>query len=262
VLDTNGVYELAGYDGMLVESYITNGNYNWYTPVYSPRDWLWQVTATNGLYVAVGDNVRIMTSDNGADWTVEEVPLTNSVSLTNTAFFCVGGTTNLLVAAGTQGSLAVSPNLLVSVVVTNTDGSLFTNDASSFGVIWDSLPAPAGTTNDLAGVGTFSNLYYLVGGNGTVLNSPDGTNWTRLTSGTTNYLSGITAFTNGLLVLTGNEGSILTSPDGTNWTSRTSGTTNWLYRLRCVSGRLLAVGENGTMLTSTNGTNWATIPAA
>jgi hypothetical protein len=259
VLDTNGVYELAGYDGMLVESYITNGNYNWYTPVYSPRDWLWQVTATNGLYVAVGDNVRIMTSDNGADWTVEEVPLTNSVSLTNTAFFCVGGTTNLLVAAGTQGSLAVSPNLLVSVVVTNTDGSLFTNDASSFGVIWDSLPAPAGTTNDLAGVGTFSNLYYLVGGNGTVLNSPDGTNWTRLTSGTTNYLSGITAFTNGLLVLTGNEGSILTSPDGTNWTSRTSGTTNWLYRLRCVSGRLLAVGENGTLLTSTNGTNWATI---
>lgn len=259
VSETNGVYELAGYDGMLVESYVTNGNYNWNAPYYSPRDWLWQVTLINGLYVAVGDNVRIMTSDNGADWTVEAVPATNSVSFAATVFFCVGGTTNLLVAAGAQGSLAISPNVFVPVVQTNSDGSLFTNNVSSLGVTWYSLPAPAGTTNDLAGVCTFSNKFYLVGGNGTLLNSPDGTNWTKLTSGTTNYLSGIAATTNGLLVLTGNEGTILTSPNGTNWTKRASGTTNWLYRLRCANGRLLGVGENGTMLASADGTNWAKI---
>jgi hypothetical protein len=256
VSETNGVYELAGYDGMLVQSYVTNGNYNWDTPYYSARDWLWQVTLANGLYVAVGDNVRIMTSGDGADWTVEEIPLTNSVSLAETVFLCVGGTTNLLVAAGTQGSLAVSPNILVPVVETNNDGSLFTNNASSLGDVWYSLPVPAGTTNDLAGVCTFSNKFYLVGGNGTLLNSPDGTNWSKLTSGTTNYLSGIATYTNGLLVLTGDKGTILTSPDGANWTSRASGTMNWLYRLRCVNGRLLAMGENGTLLTSTNGTNW------
>jgi len=256
LLDTNGVYELAGYDGMLVESSVTNGNYNW-SPLYSvARDWLWQVTVTNGLYVAVGDNTRIMTSDNGADWTVEAVQLTNSVSATNTVFFCVGGTSNLLVAAGTRGSLAVSPNLSVAVVQTNVDGTQFTNFVGSLGLGWYSLPAPTGTTNDLAGTTYFNNHYYLVGGNGTLLNSPDGTNWNRLTSGTSNYLSGIAAATNGLLVLTGNEGTILTSPDGTNWTSRAAGTTNWLYRLRCVNGVLLAVGENGTLLSSTNGANW------
>jgi hypothetical protein len=259
VLETNGVYELAGYDGMLVESFLTNGNYSWVTPYYSARDWLFQVALENGLYVAVGDNVRIMTSDNGADWTVEEVPLTNSVSASNTVFLCVGGTTNLLVAAGTKGSLAVSPNTLVPVVETNSDGSLSTNSASTFGVLWNSLPAPAGTTNDLAGVCAFSNNFYLIGGNGTLLKSPDGTNWSTLASGTPNYLSGIAAFTNGLLVLTGNEGTLLTSPDGAHWTSRASGTTNWLYRLRCLQGRLLAVGENGVMLTSTNGTNWASL---
>jgi hypothetical protein len=259
VSQTNGVYELAGYDGMLVQSYVTNGNYNWTTPYYSARDWLWQVALDNGLYIAVGDNVRIMTSDDGADWTVEEVPLTNSVSITNTAFFCVGGTTNLLIAAGTDGSLAISPNVFVPVVETNANGSLFTNNASSLGVIWYSLPTPAGTTNDLAGVCTFSNNFYLVGGNGTLLKSSDGTNWTSRASGTTNYLSGIAVSTNGLLVLTGNAGTILTSTNGTNWTSRTSGTTNWLYRLRCVNGTLLAVGENGTMLSSSNGTTWAKI---
>jgi hypothetical protein len=259
LLNTNSAYELAGYDGMLVQSSLTNDAYTWDTPHYSARDWLFQVTLANGLYVAVGDNVRIMTSDNGASWTVEEVPLTNSVSTTNTVFLCVGGTTNLLAAAGTKGSLAVSPNVLVPIVETNGDGSLSTNYASSLGVIWYSLPAPAGTTNDLAGICAFNSNFFLIGGNGTILNSPDGTNWTKRSSGTANYLSGIAAFTNGLLVLTGNEGAILTSPDGTNWASHPPGTTNWLYRLRCLNGRLLAVGENGAMLTSTNGTNWTSL---
>jgi hypothetical protein len=259
LLDTNGAYELAGYDGMIVQSYVIDGIYCWNTPYYSARDWLFQITLANGLYVAVGDNVRIMTSGDGADWTVEEVPLTNSVSSSNTVFLCVGGTTNLLVAAGSKGSLAVSPNILVPIVETNIDGSLFTNDASSLGVIWYSLPAPSGTTNDLAGICAFNSNYFLIGGNGTLLNSPDGTNWNTLTSGTANYLSGIAAFTNGLLVLTGNKGTILSSPDGTNWTSHASGTTNWLYRLRCVDGRLLAVGENGAMLTSTDGVDWSSI---
>ena len=253
---TNGIYELAGYDGMLMESSMTNGNYNWSALFNTARDWLWHVTVANGLYVAVGDNARIMTSDNGADWTIEAIESTNSVSYTNTVFLCVGGSTNLLVAAGTAGSLAVSPNILVPVVETNSDGSLFTNYVGSIGLGWYPLPAPAGTTNDLAGVCTFSNNFFLVGGNGTALNSPDGTNWFNLPTGTTNYLSGIAAATNGLLVLTGDNGTILTSLDGTHWTSCASGTTNWLYRSRCLNGRLVSVGENGTILTSTNGTVW------
>ena len=257
--ETNGLYALAGEDGMLVESAVTNGSYNWTTPYNSVRDWLWQVTQLNGLYVAVGDNVRVMTSGNGADWAVEEVPLTNSVSTNNTAFLCVGGTTNLLVTAGTKGSLAISPNTLYPVVQTNTNGIIFTNNTSTLGVLWYPLPAPAATTNDLAGIGTFSNSFYLVGGNGTLLSSPDGTNWSKLASGTTNYLSGIVSYTNNLLVLTGNDGTILTSPNGLHWFNQPSGTTNWLYRVRCLNGTLLAVGENGVMLSSTNGTNWTAL---
>ena len=131
--ETNGIYALAGDDGMLVESAVTNGDYNWTTPYSSVRDWLWQVTQVSGLYVAVGDNVRIMTSGDGADWTVEEIPLTNSVSLSNTTFLCVGGATNLLLAAGTRGSLAISPNAFLPVVETNTNGIIFTNTAKSVG---------------------------------------------------------------------------------------------------------------------------------
>jgi hypothetical protein len=244
---------------MLVESAVTNGSYNWITPDNSVRDWLWQITQTAGLYVAVGDNVRVMTSSDGADWAVEEVPLTNSISSSNTTFLCVGGATNLLIAAGTKGSLAISPNIPYPLVQTNTNGIIFTNNASTLGVLWYSLPAPTATTNDLAGIGAFSNSFYLVGGNGTLLRSPDGTNWTKLAAGTTNYLSGLASYTNNLMVLTGNGGVILTSPDGLHWSGQPSGTTNWLYRLRCVHGTLLTVGENGVMLSSTNGTNWTAL---
>ncbi|MGC9943240.1 MAG: hypothetical protein ABSE48_15535 [Verrucomicrobiota bacterium] len=275
VSETNGVYELAGYDGMLVQSSVANGGYSWNTPYYSARDWLWQVTSTPGFYVAVGDNARIMTSENGAQWAIEEVPLTNSVSLTNTVFLCVGGTTNLLIAAGNQGSLAVSPNFLTSLEETNDDGSLFTNSASTLGVIWYSLTAPEGTTNDIAGIYAYSNSFYLVGDKGMILslnftnwpglntNNLDallgGTNWTVVNSSVTNDLSGITRFTNGLLVVSGDHGRILTSPDGTDWTKRTTGITSALLRVRCAGGQLLAGAENGTLLTSTNGTNWTDI---
>ena len=255
--DTNGSYRVCGDDGMMVTSTLTNGTYYWSTQYPSPREWLWQVTQAGGLYVAAGDNAHIMTSQNGVDWEIEAIPLTNSVagSPTNTVFLCVDGNTNLLLAAGNHGSLVVSPNNSVPVLVTNTDGSVFTNYISSQGIIWYALPAP--TTNDLAGACAFGSTYVLVGGNATALTSQDGTNWSKATVPSTNYLSGLAPSTN-LLVATGDQGVILTSPDGKTWTKRVSGTTNWLFRARCLGGIFLAVGERGTLLRSTNGVNWST----
>jgi hypothetical protein len=252
----NGAYRIAGDDGMMVESAYTNRAYAWNLQYPSPRDWLWQVTLAGDLYVAAGDNARIMTSQNGVDWAIEAIPLTNSVagSPTNTVFFCVNGSTNLLVAAGNHGSLITSPSILTPVLVTNLDGSVFTNYINSQGLVWFAQAAPS--TNDLAGVCAFGTNLVLVGGNGTVLLSSDGTNWSRISVPTTNYLSGLAASTN-LLVATGDQGVILTSANGRTWNQRSSGTTNWLFRARWLNGSFLAVGENGTILKSTNGLNWS-----
>jgi hypothetical protein len=170
----------------------------------------------------------------------------------------VGGSTNLLLAAGTSGSLAVSPNAFSTVVLTNADGTFSTNSASTMGVVWYSLPAP--TTNDLTAVCTFSNSFFLAGGGATMLRSANGTNWTAVSlpaAGTTD-LSGLAASTN-LMVAVGDQGLILTSPDGVNWTSRVSNTTNGLFRVRCLGGLFLVVGENGTILKSTNGISWSSV---
>jgi hypothetical protein len=257
---TNGVYRVVGDDGMMVIGTPTNNTCAWQYQYPSARDLLWAVTVAGNLYVAVGDHARVMTSDNGGQWTTEALPLTNSVSSTNTVFLGVGGDTNLLVAAGTSGSLAVSPNAFTTVVITNVDGTLATNRVSTLGVVWSSLPAA--TTNDLTAACTFSNNYFVVGGNATLLRSLNGTNWTKVSvpaaSGTD--FSGLAASTN-LLVAVGDRGLIFTSPDGANWTKATSGTTNGLFRVRYLQTLFLAVGENGTILKSTNGVSWAAAPS-
>ncbi|MGA2244065.1 MAG: hypothetical protein ABSH48_03610 [Verrucomicrobiota bacterium] len=250
----NGIYQLAGAGGMLVQGTKTGSSYDW--SVQYPNnfyDWLLQVIAVDGLYVAVGDHARVATSDDGANWTVEALPRTNSISTTNTIFLCVGGDTNLIVAAGNQGSLAVSPQTFVPIVQTNADGTLVTNLANTIGVIWNSLPAP--TTSDLTAVGVYSNLYYLAGSSGTLFASADGTHWIRYHVPVTNDLAGIAASTNQMVVV-GDNGCIITSANGTNWTQRSSGTSSGLFRVHWINGIFLAFGENGTILRSTNAAEW------
>jgi photosystem II stability/assembly factor-like uncharacterized protein len=255
IAETN-TYLVSGEAGFsILGNAGTNGNYDWVSLDNSSRSWMWQVmAATNvGLYVAVGNQARIMTSDNGANWSVEAVPSTNGVSATNTVFFGVGGSTNLLIAVGNAGTVALSTNVLVTVVTTNLDGTLHTNQVSTMGIIWNPMPPP--TTNDLDGIIYFGSQYFIGGGNGTIMKSPDGQNWTLLPTPTTHYISSFADFGGGL-VAAGDAGTILTSPDGNTWTQRTSGTTNWIFRVRYTGGQLIGVGENGTILTSTDGINW------
>lgn len=245
---------LAGRTGLVVEGYKTNGNsWAWVDTAPSIRNWLWDVVQLNHVYVSVGDFSTIMTSLNGIDWSLELPPNT----ATNQIFLGVGGTTNLLVAVGNGGTILLSPNSFTNVTVTNYSGTnvVVTNQpVSTFGVIWkDVQPRP--TTNELQGICAFGSQFVVTGGNGTILTSPNGTNWTLRTSATTNLLTSAAAIS-GLVVAVGEKGTILSSPDGISWTKQTSSTTNWIYRVRCLDGQFFAVGQNGTILTSGNGTTW------
>jgi hypothetical protein len=247
-------YLVSGEAGFTAAGTETNSVYSWAQLDDSNRSWLWQLATNAGLYVAVGDNATIMTSDDGVTWDTEAFPLTNGVSISNTVFFGVGGNTNLLIAVGNGGATMLSTNQLVSVVTTNADGSLSTNTVSTIGVVWN--PVPPATTNDLQSVACFSNQFYVCGGNGTILRSANGMNWTAQTTPTTAYLSGLAVFPGGLVAV-GDQGTILSSPDGATWTARTSGMTNWIFRAHYLGGMLIAAGENGSILTSANGTTWA-----
>lgn len=58
------------------------------------------------------------------------------------------------------------------------------------------------------------------------------------------------------MVFVGGAGLIASSPDGTTWTRQTSGTTGTLYGVAYGAGRFVAVGERGTLLSSADGATW------
>jgi hypothetical protein len=250
-LGLGSLYFIAGRSGMMAEGFKTNGtgSHVWVTRKQPIRNWLWEVQRLPDFYVTVGYAGTVMTSSDGIDWSLELVPS----SVTNTVFLGVGGTTNCLLAVGDHGSVITSPHQLVSVVLTNADNTLTTNDVSTLGVFWYDQPRPV--TNDLQGVTMFNNQFVVSGSQGRIMTSPDGTNWTLRATPVNTFLSGLAADANGLVAV-GQAGVMLTSPDGANWTQLPSGTTNWIYRVRHLGNQFIAVGQNGTILASPDGTNW------
>lgn len=245
---------IAGRTGLMGEGYDGTGAepVTWRPGDDSIRNWLWAATCPTNLYVAVGDRATVMTSLNGVDWKLELVP----EAVTNAIFLGVGGSADLLIAVGDHGAMAISPNVVESVLVTNLiDGELVvtTVDNHSLGVVW-SAPARV-TTNDLQGVGAAEDLFVVTGAAGTILTSNDGSNWLAKVSPTDRFLSGVTSWPGGW-VATGDDGAMVSSVDGESWSLVGAITTNWLYRVRFAGGRLITVGQNGTILTSTNGVAW------
>jgi photosystem II stability/assembly factor-like uncharacterized protein len=226
-------YLLAGQTGLSVEGGRTNelSPLQWQPLAESVRTWLWSVTRTPSHYVAVGDHGTILTSPNGIDWDLELIP----DSATNSVLLGAGGSTNLLLAVGSQGTILWATNVF----------------------LWNAL-ASAPTANDLQGVCHDGSQFVLSGGNGTILTSPTGTNWTLRPTPTTSFLMSVASHPGGLVAV-GEHGTILTSTaGGTNWTAQSSGTTNWLMQVRWLHDRLVAVGAGGTLLTSLDGAQWRT----
>jgi hypothetical protein len=90
-----------------------------------------------------------------------------------------------------------------------------------------------------------------VGGDGTILTSPDGVTGRCGPRGRATTLNGVT-YGNGLFVAVGDRRHHPHLPDGVTWTVRTSGTGNDLYGVTYGNGLFVAVGDS-TILTSRTG---------
>ena len=233
------------------------------------------VTYGNGLFVAVGDDLTILTSPDGANWTkrisvrkgipIEQGNLNTPIS--PWSFFDVTYGNGTFVAVGALSTTFTSPDgvhwtgtlgtriNLSSVaygkgtfVAVGVDGTI---RISPDGVSWAQGISIYPTFGVTYGNGTF----VAVGDKGTILTSPNGVHWTERTAPTSNDLRGA-GYGNGTFVVVGKGGTILTSPDGANWTARVSGTSNSLYSVAYGNGTFVVVGDKGTILTSPDGVNW------
>jgi len=195
----------------------------------SPR---WASTSANGLTVVVGQGGEIASSTDGLDWRQRGSNGTmwqlNGISFLNTQWFAVGNNTGIL----------TSPDA----------------------VTWTRLPIPA--ANWLNAVAYSAGRYVIVGDQGYITSSLDGTTWTGNTtaSGTTQNLRGI-AFANGRWIAVGAGGVIRTSTNGTTWTTVTSGTTTSFNALATFGTTFIAIGDSGLILTSVDGLAWTPTPS-
>ncbi|MCC7376296.1 MAG: hypothetical protein IT581_16680 [Verrucomicrobiales bacterium] len=253
---------VGGRTGVLLEGVRqqgTNGTYTfWLREDESPRNGLWSIERLGGTTLAVGDRTTVLSSTSGADWFLENVPVTNFPAL-----YGVGGSPDLALAVGEKGLMLRSLNSRTTVLVTNeisvagrTELLVSTSVVELLGIDWTNVTHRL-TTNTLQGVGWDGSQYVVVGGNGVVLRSPDATNWALGRIQTSTRLFSSVAPGGGLWVATGASGSLYTSDNAVDWTPRVQGTTtNWIYRARPVKGQWVAVGQNGFLLVSPQGTDW------
>lgn len=254
---------VSGRTGMLVESldFGSNDELLWFETFESPRDWLWEVKALPDQYLAVGDRGTILSSANGITWYREGVP----TGLENTLLLGLGGNTNLVVVAGSEGRLMWSQSDIVNILETNTlvelsdclwrtNTVVATNQMDLLGLVWTAVE-PRPTTNTLQGVCERDGLIVVVGDQGTILTTTNGSDWSRYLVPEAPNLSSVAAWPGGFIA-TGDRGAIHASEDAITWHARTSGTTNWVYRVRPTSEGFLAVGQNGLILTSPDGFEW------
>jgi len=233
---------LKSTDGGSTWSYLhsTDGN-----PIYGlacPTD---SVCYATDIYAHV-----IKTSDGGATWTWQSTPVT-------TPGVAVPGSGGPNPFAGLFGISCSDASTCVAVggfppvgtdppIVTTTDG----------GATWTLRTSNSGSGNYLASVSCLpgTTTCTAVGRGGSIVTTTDLVTWTKVTSGTTNMLNGVTCLSTGFCVASGQNGTIDVF-NGSAWTATTgNGGAGFLASVTCPSaGTCFAAGKQGVTIATTNG---------
>lgn len=213
----------------------------------------------NNLFVAVGSDALIQTSQDGKNWSYSQVEFGKNlygVTFGNGKFVAVGNHGLILYSYDGKvwkkssntvlysfNSVAYANGMFVlvgnsGVVATSTDGNAWSYHYS-------------GTTNHLKGVAFGHEQWILVGHNNTILTSPNGNKWTPLTPAIN---IGQTDFTDVIyhnhFVFTGTNGKILRYIPNTWWSNPSSSTYKHLNTITYGNGLYFAGGNSGALITS------------
>ncbi len=202
-------------------------------------------TWTGSQFVVVGNNGAVLTSPDGATWTPQTIPATNSPTLDG-----VASSGTRLVAVGTQS------------VSGNTQGLILT---SSDGISWSAVPGTFQAT--LSAIVWSGSQFVAVGSTlgqpnaqAIALTSPDGVAWknTLISQTGLNALYDV-AWNGSRFVAVGNTGGA-TSTDGLAWQATGVGVVGPENTIGWSGQRFLACGIIDCKL-SADGLQWQTTPA-
>jgi len=220
-------------------------------PAQLGRQW----TSAAGKYTHANTNLdnRVMTSDDGVNWSGGSVP--TDASPQQWQAVCWSPELNLFAAAANSGGTSSSNRIM-----TSPDGVNWTIRNSISANVWRSIcwGGPVG-----------AKLFVAVSSSTlttNILTSPDGITWLNRTKPNTNILRGVCwSEERQLFVAVGDSGTgnrAFTSPDGINWTAQTTPDVSWMS-VCYGNGKFVAVGASGSterVMTSPNGTAWTLAP--
>jgi len=204
------------------------------------------------LFNVVGHSGTILNSKDGISW---------QTSTLNTLGY--GPSSNLSgIAYGANTFLAVG---WWTTIVSSSDGYNWVDKiAGNYkGDLWRDCGTKKCIDRVELSKATYAkNNFVVVGWNGTILSSPDGTTWTKRNSGVGDYLSDVT-FGKDKFVVVGNR-TVLTSSDLNSWTQRVNvfdwervtPPSNFLSAVNFGNNIFVVVGWSGRILTSHDGIQW------
>jgi PKD repeat protein len=230
----------VGRGGVIVESY--DRGTHWHA-VSSITEIPFRALASNGSRILVVGGylehaseipVTAVVSEDGADWQA-------ATPFYQMSYYDIVFGNGLWVAVGSYSD----PFNPVGRV-------LYSPHASSWS--WENTVTDDGhSPQRLLGVTWDGNRFVVVGDDGVIGISEDGTIWDFQYSLTSRSLYSVTAGSN-MIVAVG-EGTIVTSSNSVDWT--TIDVSQNLWSVTRGNGQLIAVGDSGTVLASTNGSSWS-----
>ena len=266
------------YTGGTAGKFILSSN-NTATPILTSDDGInWAATSTYNstdpiLLSSSGVTLNCVTYSSVAEVTVAvgssiitslTQPNDTEPYLWDETFTFTNGFTNQFNGVAYASTAGFTGFIAVGLGQTATSGTATATNigiiySSTDGLTWNQVAFTA-TTFSLNSISVNSQTIVIVGDNGVIYTSFNGTTWFPQTSTVATNLNNVMWSTYyQKFVAVGDSGVILTAPiDGITWTQQTSNVTENLQSSvsENVSGTLIVVGDNNTMLRSTNGTTW------
>ncbi len=193
---------------------------------------IWDQLIKSSGFIAVGDEGRVLISGDGEEWLREDIETKENLN-----------------DVSTNGEV---------IVAVGTNGAIFRRGLTT----WEDVSY---SENDLFGVHWTGESFVAVGEDGTVLRSPNGSNWEEANSGVGADLNSLDqqefVGDGARLIAVGMKGTIITSTDqGISWEDVESNTDVDLYDVEDYNNEFMAVGGS-IVLTSELGTHWEEEPA-